>query len=95
MKDRDKGLKIHLCDTVEGLKKFNARRKLKSVILAAVNSSKWYPYDDSSDNFSDFGDEEVSSCGKFVSHLIYCLLGSGNNHLLYRLLREFLKLNIL
>lgn len=64
-------MKIHLSDTVEGLKKFNARRKLKAVILAAVNSSKWYPYDDvTSDNFSDFGDEEVSSCGKFI----FCIL---------------------
>lgn len=41
---------------------------MKAVILAAVNSSKWYPYDDvTSDNFSDFGEEEVSSCGKFNS----------------------------
>lgn len=58
-------MRIHLNETVEELKKFNARRKLKAVILAAVNSSKWYPYDDtSSDSFSDFGDDEVSSCGK-------------------------------
>ncbi|XP_018580227.1 peripheral plasma membrane protein CASK [Anoplophora glabripennis] len=62
LRDRDKGLRIHLGDTVEELKKFNARRKLKSCILSAVNSSKWYPYDDSNaDTFSDFGDEEVSS----------------------------------
>lgn len=59
-------MKIHLNETVDGLKKFNARRKLKAVILAAVNSSKWYSYDDvASENFSDFGEEEVSSCGKF------------------------------
>lgn len=68
-------MKIHLSDTVEGLKKFNARRKLKAVILAAVNSSKWYPYDDvTSDNFSDFGDEEVSSCGKFIFLFLYCIV---------------------
>lgn len=62
LQDRDKGLRIHLNETVEELKKFNARRKLKAVILAAVNSTKWYPYDDT-DSFSDFGDDEVSSCG--------------------------------
>lgn len=64
LKDRDKG-KIHLTETVDELKKFNARRKLKAAILAAVNSSKWYPYDDpNADSFSDLGDEEVSSCGE-------------------------------
>lgn len=63
--DRDKGLRIHLGETVEELKKFNARRKLKTVVMSAVNSSKWYPYDDPNvDNFSDFGDEEISSCGE-------------------------------
>ncbi|VEN44330.1 unnamed protein product, partial [Callosobruchus maculatus] len=63
LRDRDKGLRIHLTDTVEELKKFNARRKLKSCIQNAVNSSKWYPYDDpNTDNVSDCGDDEVSSC---------------------------------
>ncbi|KAK9739208.1 Protein kinase domain [Popillia japonica] len=63
LRDREKGLKYHLTDTVEELKKFNANRKLKSVILSAVNSSKWYPYDESNvDSYSDFGDDEVSSC---------------------------------
>ncbi|KAJ8920366.1 hypothetical protein NQ315_005230, partial [Exocentrus adspersus] len=78
LRDRDKGLRIHLGETVEELKKFNARRKLKSCILNAVNSSKWYPYDDSNaDSFSDFGDEEVSSCAvaTITDSLddIYCL----------------------
>ncbi|XP_074041488.1 peripheral plasma membrane protein CASK isoform X3 [Leptinotarsa decemlineata] len=69
LRDRDKGLRIHLNDTIEELKKFNARRKLKSCILCAVNSSKWYPYDDANaDTFSDFGDDEVSSCA--VSSII-------------------------
>ncbi|XP_044261764.1 peripheral plasma membrane protein CASK isoform X8 [Tribolium madens] len=63
LRDRDKGLRIHLGESVEELKKFNARRKLKAVILSAVNSSKWYPYDETnSDSFSDFGDDEVSAC---------------------------------
>ncbi|XP_056634547.1 peripheral plasma membrane protein CASK isoform X1 [Diorhabda sublineata] len=72
LRDRDKGLKIHLSETVEELKKFNSRRKLKSYILSAVNSSKWYPYDDTNaDSFSDFGDDEVSSCA--VSQILDCL----------------------
>ncbi|XP_057652901.1 peripheral plasma membrane protein CASK isoform X5 [Diorhabda carinulata] len=72
LRDRDKGLKIHLSETVEELKKFNSRRKLKSYVLSAVNSSKWYPYDDTNaDSFSDFGDDEVSSCA--VSQILDCL----------------------
>ncbi|XP_008191222.1 peripheral plasma membrane protein CASK isoform X3 [Tribolium castaneum] len=63
LRDRDKGLRIHLGESVEELKKFNARRKLKAVILSAVNSSKWYPYDETnSDSLSDFGDDEISAC---------------------------------
>ncbi len=50
---------------IEDLKKYNTRRKLKAVILSAVNSSKWYPYDETNeDALSDFGDDEVSACGK-------------------------------
>jgi hypothetical protein len=76
--DRDKGLRIHLGDSVEELKKFNARRKLKAVVLSAVNSSKWYPYDDTNaDSFSDFGDDEVSACGK--SHHVLCLSSSSSS----------------
>lgn len=33
--------KIHLQETVEEMKKFNTRRKLKGAIMAAVSSSKW------------------------------------------------------
>ncbi|XP_049821194.1 peripheral plasma membrane protein CASK isoform X2 [Aethina tumida] len=90
LRDRDKGLKIHLANTVEELKKFNARRKLKTFILSVVNSSKWYPYDDTNaDSFSDFGDDEVSSCAvaTIIDSLddIYCLQESQpqeNAHLL-------------
>ncbi|XP_063906651.1 peripheral plasma membrane protein CASK isoform X2 [Zophobas morio] len=78
LRDRDKGLRIHLGDSVEELKKFNARRKLKAVVLSAVNSSKWYCYDDTnSDSYSDCEDDEVSACA--VSTIldslddIYCL----------------------
>ena len=33
--------KVHLNETVEELKKFNSRRKLKGAVLAAVSSPKW------------------------------------------------------
>lgn len=33
--------KVHLHDTVDELRKFNARRKLKGAVLAAVSSPKW------------------------------------------------------
>ena len=33
--------KSHLPDTVEELRKFNARRKLKGAVLAAVSSPRW------------------------------------------------------
>ena len=33
--------KTHLPDTVEELRKFNARRKLKGAVLAAVSSPRW------------------------------------------------------
>lgn len=65
--EREKGLRIHLGEAIDELKKYNARRKLKASILSAVNSSKWYPYDDiNEDALSDFGDDEVSSCGKWI-----------------------------
>ena len=37
--------KIHLHETVDELKKFNARRKLKGAVLAAVSSPKWTMFD--------------------------------------------------
>ncbi|XP_031338136.1 peripheral plasma membrane protein CASK-like [Photinus pyralis] len=82
IRERDKGLRIHLNDTVEELKKFNARRKLKTMILSAVNSIKWIPCDDfNSDNFSDFEDDEASSCAvaTIMDSLddIYCLQESA------------------
>lgn len=78
IRDRDKGLRIHLNDTVEELKKFNARRKLKTMILSAVNSSKWFPCDDfNADNFSDYDDDDISACAvaTVMDSLddIYCL----------------------
>lgn len=64
MQDRDKGAaRIHLGDTIEELKKFNARRKLKDAVKAAVSSSKWHaPYSEANgDNFSDVGDDEITT----------------------------------
>lgn len=66
MQDRDKGAaRIHLGDTIEELKKFNARRKLKEAVKAAVSSSKWHaPYSEANgDSFSDVGDDEVTTTG--------------------------------
>ncbi|XP_067213949.1 peripheral plasma membrane protein CASK isoform X8 [Linepithema humile] len=64
LRDRDKGAaRIHLGDTIEELKKFNARRKLKDAVKVAVSSSKWHvPYSEANgDNFSDVGDDEVTT----------------------------------
>ncbi|XP_011340274.1 peripheral plasma membrane protein CASK isoform X3 [Ooceraea biroi] len=57
--------RIHLAETIEELKKFNARRKLKDAVKAAVSSSKWHaPYSEANgDNFSDVGDDEVTTTG--------------------------------
>ncbi|KAL6422397.1 hypothetical protein ACFW04_010616 [Cataglyphis niger] len=64
LRDRDKGAaRIHLADTIEELKKFNARRKLSNAVKAAISSSKWHaPYSDANgDNFSDVGDDEITT----------------------------------
>lgn len=64
--DRDKGAaRIHLGDTIEELKKFNARRKLKDAVIAAVSSPKWHVHypETNADNFSDVGDEELTTTG--------------------------------
>ncbi|XP_055925445.1 peripheral plasma membrane protein CASK-like isoform X4 [Argiope bruennichi] len=57
--------KIHLQDTVDELKKFNARRKLKGAVIAAVSSPKWTNYynDPNVDRGPDFDLEEVTSAG--------------------------------
>ncbi|XP_021375571.1 peripheral plasma membrane protein CASK-like isoform X9 [Mizuhopecten yessoensis] len=51
--------KSHLHDTVDELRKFNARRKLKGAIMAAVSSSKWLSF------YNDPPDlnEEITSTG--------------------------------
>ncbi|XP_076172773.1 peripheral plasma membrane protein CASK isoform X3 [Ptiloglossa arizonensis] len=66
LRDRDKGVaRIHLSETIEELKKFNARRKLKEAVKAAVSSQKWHAaYSEvNGDSFFDSGDEEVMTTG--------------------------------
>lgn len=78
LRDRDKALRIHLNDTIDELRKYNSRRKLKTCILNTVNSSKWYNLDEATDDFiPDCGNDEVTSAA--VSTImdalddIYCL----------------------
>ncbi|XP_036144497.1 peripheral plasma membrane protein CASK isoform X3 [Monomorium pharaonis] len=65
--------RIHLGDTIEELKKFNARRKLKDAVKVAVSSSKWHaPYSEANgDNFSDVGDDEITTGA--VAEILDCL----------------------
>ncbi|XP_018306706.1 peripheral plasma membrane protein CASK isoform X1 [Mycetomoellerius zeteki] len=65
--------RIHLGDTIEELKKFNARRKLKDAVKAAISSSKWHaPYSEANgDNFSDVGDDEITTGA--VAEIVDCL----------------------
>ncbi|XP_077272933.1 peripheral plasma membrane protein CASK isoform X7 [Temnothorax americanus] len=74
LRDRDKGAaRVHLGDTIDELKKFNARRKLKEAVKAAVSSSKWHaPYSEANgDNFSDVGDDEITTGA--VAEIVDCL----------------------
>ncbi|CAK9821549.1 Peripheral plasma membrane protein CASK [Anthophora retusa] len=66
LRDRDKGVaRIHLAETIDELKKFNARRKLKEAVKAAISSAKWHiPYSEiNGDGFFDIGDDEVITTG--------------------------------
>ncbi|XP_073668136.1 peripheral plasma membrane protein CASK isoform X2 [Paramisgurnus dabryanus] len=54
--------KIHLPETVEQLRKFNARRKLKGAVLAAVSSHKFNSfYGDPPEDLPDFSEDPTSS----------------------------------
>ncbi|CAH8614379.1 unnamed protein product [Dicrocoelium dendriticum] len=57
--------KTHLHETVEEMRRFNARRRLKSAILAAVSSTKWasfYTEGETGDNLDSLEeDDEVTS----------------------------------
>ncbi|KAA8579593.1 hypothetical protein FQN60_006686 [Etheostoma spectabile] len=61
--ERDRyAYKIHLPETVEQLRKFNARRKLKGAVLAAVSSHKFNSYyGDPPEELHDFSDDPTSS----------------------------------
>ncbi|XP_077435693.1 peripheral plasma membrane protein CASK isoform X20 [Vanacampus margaritifer] len=63
LKERDRyAYKIHLPETVEQLRKFNARRKLKGAVLAAVSSHKFNSYyGDPPEELHDFSDNPTSS----------------------------------
>ncbi|XP_044017403.1 peripheral plasma membrane protein CASK isoform X3 [Aphidius gifuensis] len=61
LRDRDKGAaRIHLSETIEELKKFNARRKLKESVKTAVSSAKWHS-DGNGDMFLDVGDDDIAT----------------------------------
>uniref|UniRef100_A0A673J3A1 Peripheral plasma membrane protein CASK-like n=1 Tax=Sinocyclocheilus rhinocerous TaxID=307959 RepID=A0A673J3A1_9TELE len=54
--------KIHLPETVEQLRKFNSRRKLKGAVLAAVSSHKFNSfYGDPPEDLHDFSEDPMSS----------------------------------
>nr|XP_046261086.1 peripheral plasma membrane protein CASK isoform X11 [Scatophagus argus] len=63
LKERDRyAYKIHLPETVEQLRKFNSRRKLKGAVLAAVSSHKFNSfYGDPPEELQDFSDDPTSS----------------------------------
>lgn len=54
--------KIHLPETVEQLRKFNARRKLEGAVLAAMSSHKFNSlYGDPPEELPDFSEDPTSS----------------------------------
>ncbi|XP_063744146.1 peripheral plasma membrane protein CASK isoform X10 [Eleginops maclovinus] len=63
LKERDRyAYKIHLPETVEQLRKFNSRRKLKGAVLAAVSSHKFNSfYGDPPEEMHDFSEDPTSS----------------------------------
>ena len=66
LQDRDKGIaRLHLGDTIEELKKFNARRKLKAAVKLAVSSPRWHSLcsEANGDSYYELGDEEVMTTG--------------------------------
>nr|XP_042909117.1 peripheral plasma membrane protein CASK [Parasteatoda tepidariorum] len=62
--------KRHLSHSVDELKRFNARRKLKGAVIAAVSSPKWnnYYYDPICDGASEYGIEDEITAAGFISH---------------------------
>lgn len=60
--------RIHLAETIEELKKFNARRKLKEAVKGVVTSSRWHTgYSEvNGDSFFDVGDDKYTTSGTNV-----------------------------
>ena len=54
---------MHLIETVEEMKKLNARRRLKGAVMAALASPKWCLDPSDPDNFSETPDDDVTSQG--------------------------------
>uniref|UniRef100_A0A8C0J1P8 Peripheral plasma membrane protein CASK n=1 Tax=Chelonoidis abingdonii TaxID=106734 RepID=A0A8C0J1P8_CHEAB len=77
LKERDRyAYKIHLPETVEQLRKFNARRKLKGAVLAAVSSHKFNSfYGDPPEELPDFSEDPTSS-GNFIERAVSQVLDS-------------------
>jgi len=64
LKNRDKcASRDHLHQTVEEMRIFNSRRKLKNLVIASTNSAKWNQsaYDSNCDAFSDIDEDESIS----------------------------------
>uniref|UniRef100_A0A8C4PZ10 Calcium/calmodulin-dependent serine protein kinase a n=1 Tax=Eptatretus burgeri TaxID=7764 RepID=A0A8C4PZ10_EPTBU len=62
--------KIHLPETVEQLRKFNARRKLKGAVLAAVASHKFTSfYSDPPEGLPDFTDTSTGAVSQVLDSL--------------------------
>ncbi|XP_067139715.1 peripheral plasma membrane protein CASK-like isoform X3 [Centruroides vittatus] len=79
IKDRDNcASRVHLQITVENLKRFNIRRKLKEMVLSAVSSPKWYnTYGDQTyDRLSTYSmEDELTSSAGAVSLILDSLEG--------------------
>ncbi|GAA33420.2 peripheral plasma membrane protein CASK [Clonorchis sinensis] len=64
--------KTHLHETVEEMRRFNARRKLKGAILAAVSSTKWASFysDNEAGSTEDILDEDDEVTSAAVSAVL-------------------------
>uniref|UniRef100_A0A8D0G2T0 Peripheral plasma membrane protein CASK n=1 Tax=Strix occidentalis caurina TaxID=311401 RepID=A0A8D0G2T0_STROC len=91
LKERDRyAYKIHLPETVEQLRKFNARRKLKGAVLAAVSSHKFNSfYGDPPEELPDFSEDPTSSGILTESIFTYLLI----SHFVFLLFQLYDKIN--
>lgn len=67
IRERGRPSKMHLQETVEEMKKFTERQKLKGAVVAAVSSERWATFGDSLASFSQdldsWNDSDITSCG--------------------------------